>query len=338
MGAVLVTGASGFLGGYVVRRLLEEGQAVHALARSPDKLRSTLAPLGIDLDGRGERIRVFTGDMTDEGTVRKAVDGCDHAVHAAATFSYRRGDAERMTRENTRGTVTVLDAALDAGCASVVHVSSIAALLHPGATLDPHSPPGLELGPYTTSKVQSDIEARQRQTAGAPVTIVYPGGILGPDDPKLGESNELVRDVLRGRVAVYPRGRLQLVDVRDTAEVVVASLGRPGRRFMVPGENVAVPHRHLAEVTGRRLPAVVVPLAVALPVLQLGYRTGWPWLPHALEGSRLIACGTTVDAAATVEELGVSGRPLEDTLRDTIRWLVRAGHITPAQAGCCRPE
>ena len=80
----------------------------------------------------------------------------------------------------------------------------------------------------------------------------------------------------------------------------MAALDRPGHRYLVPGENVVLPHEVLRTVTGRRLPAVRLPLQVALPVLQLGYRTEWPLLPHAVEGSRLIATGTRVDASATV--------------------------------------
>jgi nucleoside-diphosphate-sugar epimerase len=126
------------------------------------------------------------------------------------------------------------------------------------------------------------------------------------------------------------------VHVRDTAEVVVAALDRPGRRYLVPGETVALPHEMLRTVTGRRLPAVRVPLRAALPVLQLGYRTGWSFIPHAAEGARVIATNTRVDHSATVADLGVSGRSLAESIRDTVRWLVEAGHISPRSAGRLR--
>ena len=333
MNTVLLTGASGFLGIHVLQRLLEDGLRVRAFVRAPTKLREHLRLLGIDPDDQS--LEIATGDMTDRAAVKEAVAGCDRAIHAAATFSYRRDDAERMLRENTVGTSTVLDAAFDTGCTGIVHVSSIAALLRPGATLDHLSPLGITLGPYTQSKVESERAARERQDAGAPVAIVNPGAILVPHDPYLGESNEVIRDILRGRLPTWPRGGMQWVDVRDTAAVVVAALGRPGRRYLVPGETVALPHRTLRTVTGRRLPSVSMPLKVALPVLQLGYSTGWSLLPHAVEGSRLVATDTRVDYSATLDELGIRGRSLEESMRDTVRWLAEAGHISPRAAGHC---
>ena len=331
MDVVMLTGASGFLGIHVLQRLLHEGHRVRAFVRRPERLREHLPMLGVDPDD--PCLEIATGDMTDPTAVKAAAAGCDRAIHAAATFSYRRRDAERMLRENKIGTDTVLDAAIDAGCTGIVHVSSIAALLRPGATLDHRSPLGAPVGPYTLSKVESERVARDRQDAGAPVTIVNPGGILGPHDPYLGESNEVVRDVLRGRLPTWPRGGMQWVDVRDTADVVVAALGRPGRRYLVPGESVSLPHVTLRTVTGRRLPAVRLPLTAALPVLHVGYTTGWSLLPHAVEGSRLIATDTRVDYSATVDELGIRGRSLEASMRDTVRWLVEAGHISTRAAG-----
>jgi dihydroflavonol-4-reductase len=332
MAVVMLTGASGFLGIHVLRRLLDDGHQVRALVRTPAKLRAHLPSMDVDPDD--PRIDVVSGDMTDGSAARAAVDGCDQAIHAAATFSYRRRDAERMLRENRAGTTTVLDAAIEAGCGGIVHVSSTVALQRPGATLDHQSPLGVELGPYTRSKVESERVARERQDAGAPVSIVNPGGILGPHDPYLGESDAAVRDILRGRLPTWPRGGgLQWVDVRDTAAVVVAALARPGGRYLVPGETVGLPHETLRVVTGRRLPAVRMPLTAALPVLKLGYYTGWSLLPHSVEGARVIAQNTRVDYSATVEDLGVEGRSLEESMRDTVRWLVDAGHIKASQAG-----
>jgi nucleoside-diphosphate-sugar epimerase len=331
MSVVLLTGGSGFLGSHVLQRLLDDGHRVRALVRTPAKLRENLTRL--DVDPHDPRLEVVPGDMTDPAAARSAVSGCDLAIHAAATFSYRRRDAERMLRENKLGTVTVLDAAIEAGCRGIVHVSSTVALLRPGATLNHESPLGVPLGPYTQSKVDSERVARDRQGAGAPVAIVNPGGILGPHDPYLGESNAVIREIVRGRLPTWPQGGFQWVDVRDTASVVVAALGRPGGRYLVPGETVSLPHEALRAVTGRRLPALRLPLSTVLPLVRIGYRTGWSFLPHAVEGSRIIALDTRVDYARTVDDLAIAGRPLAESLRDTLRWLAEAGHISRRSLG-----
>jgi nucleoside-diphosphate-sugar epimerase len=331
MPRVLLTGASGFLGVHTTARLLEDGHTVRALVRTPERLRENLRPLGVDVDDA--RIEVCTGDMTDSSAVREAVTSCDLAVHAAATFSYRRRDEQAIREENVRGTTTVLDAAIEAGCQGIVHVSSTVALLRKGAVLDHRSPLGSGIGPYTTSKVESERVARERQDAGAPVAIVNPGGILGPHDAYLGESNTVIREVLRGRLPTWPRGGLQWVDVRDTAAVVAGALQRPGRRYLVPGENLGPPHALLSELTGRRLPLVVLPMSVVVPMVLPGYLTGWSFLPGALEGARLLALDTTADASATVTDLGIEGRPLRESVSDTIRWMVEAGHLSRKQAG-----
>jgi nucleoside-diphosphate-sugar epimerase len=240
-----------------------------------------------------------------------------------------------MTRENAGGARTVLQAGMDAGCGALVHVSSTVALARPGGgVLDHTSPLGSATGPYSASKIASEQVARELQAAGAPVTIVNPGGILGPHDPYLGENNHVVRLVLRGVLPAWPRGRFQYVDVRDVATVLAAAVDHDGvDRFLVPGTDVARPHDALREVTGRRLPAAPVPVALAVATAWPGDLTGWAWLPRGAEGSRLIGFANTTDAAHTTQELEVSGRPLTDSLRDTIRWMVDAGHISRRQAG-----
>jgi dihydroflavonol-4-reductase len=325
MATVLLTGASGFLGIHIVQRLLDAGHQVRAFVRTPAKLHENLAMLGIKGDDPG--IEVVTGDMTDPAAVRAAASGCDQTVHAAATFSYRapreparhhhgagRGDRRRLHQHRAR--------LVDRGAAPT------------RGDARPHtSPLGVGQGPYTQSKIDSERVARELQDSGAPVVIVNPGGVLGPNDPYLGESDDIVREILRGMVPTWPRGGTQWVDVRDAADVIVAALAKPGHRYLVPGETVAMPHETLRVVTGRRLPAVTMPVGMVLPILQLGYRTGWPFIPHAVEGARFIATNTRVDYSATVTDLGIRGRSLEESMRDTVRWLHQAGHISRRAAG-----
>jgi nucleoside-diphosphate-sugar epimerase len=330
---VLLTGASGFLGIHTLKQLLDDGHHVRAFVRTPARLEKNLLPLGIELED--SRIEVAEGDMTSTSAVRTAASGCGAVIHAAATFSYKRRDQARMARENSVGTRTVLESGAEAGATRLVHVSSTVALVRPGgATIDHTSPLGIGQGPYSKSKIASEAVARELQDSGPPVTIVNPGGILGPHDPYLGENNEVLIQAIKGRTPAWPRGSVQYVDVRDVAAVLAAAVSHAaGKRYLVPGHDVHELHPVLREVTGRRLPAATMPpkllIAAALP----GYLTGWSFLPGAVEGIRTAACANPADASATTRELGVKARPLAESVRDTVRWLVEAGHIEPKHAG-----
>ncbi len=333
MATVLLTGASGFLGAHTVSHLLAAGHHVRAFVRTPARLDDALRPLGLSTGD--ERLEVAQGDMTDLDSVRRAVTGCESVVHAAATYSFRRRDRQVMLRDNTAGTRVVLQAGIDAGCRSLVHVSSTVALTRPGGVvLDEHSPVGPGHGPYSESKAASEEIARGLQASGAPVTIVNPAGVLGPHDPYLGESNELVGQLLRGRLPVFPRGQAPYVDVRDTAAVLTAAVDHePGGRYLVPGETVASLHGLLREITGRRLPVVFLPSIVARAATLPGYLTELEFLPGAIEGVRITACANSIDASATTRDLGVTARPLAESLADTVRWLVTSGHLPAKLAG-----
>lgn len=281
MATVLLTGASGFLGIHTTRALLDAGHHVRAYVRSPARLTESLRLVGLDGD---PRVEAAQGDMTDAAAVSVAASGCDAAIHAAATFSFKRRDRDAMVHENAAGTRAVLESAVAAGC--------------------------------------------------SPVTIVNPGSVLGPHDPYLGESNEITRDILAGRMPVWPKGLLHYVDVREVATTLVAALSAPpGGRYLVPGHARPTLHEPLREVTGRRLPVLVLPAALAAQGAMPGYLTGWSMLPSTVEGARLLGCANPVDATVTTKELGVEARPLQETLRDTVRWLVDAGHLPRKAAG-----
>lgn len=327
MSTVLLTGASGFLGAHTVHELLDRGHQVRALVRTPSKLDAALSPLGVSMGD--DRVEVVAGDMTDRDVVRRAAQGCGAVIHAAAVYSFKRSDREAMLRGNVAGTRIVLEAGRDAGATHLVHVSSTVALTRKGnPVLDHHSPLGPGFGPYSESKVASEQVARDMQSAGDPVTIVNPGGVVGPHDPYLGESNMVVLEILKGQLPAFPKGGLPYVDVRDTAATLAAALEvEPGGRYLVPGESVRNLHAPLREVTGRKLPCRTVPAGLLIAATTPGYLTGWSFLPGSVEGVRITACGAGLDHSETTRVLGVEPRPLVESLADTVAWLKQAGHL-----------
>ena len=211
----------------------------------------------------------MAGDVLDEDLVAQAIEGCEAVVHAAAVLSMHPRRAEEIRRTNARATELVLGRAVEVGLDPVVHVSTSVALTRYGG-----SGPDLPLGdielPYAQSKIASEKAARRLQNAGAPVVTVYPGAVFGPHDPYRGDNSERLRFILLGRFPLWPRGGIHVVDARDVAAVIAAVLspGRGPRRYVVPGHHVDGDQLFAActDVTGRRLPHLVVPARVMAPL------------------------------------------------------------------------
>lgn len=259
----LVTGASGFLGRSVVRRLLRDGLEVRALVRP-----------GRAFDVAG--VERMEGDICDDAAVGAAVRGVDLVVHAAARVA-TTGSWEEFAEVNVRGTRRVIGAAVAAGVQRIVHISSLSiyAVSFDGVTITEDAPYESEAearGSYSRSKLAADRAALAAARRGAPVVVLRPGLLYGP-----GKRPPVARQSFgAGRVKLLlatPRYMLPLSYVDNVADAVLLAARRAagvGEAFTIVDENVEQA-RYLMlyrAVAGETWRAVYLPVgAVALAAL-----------------------------------------------------------------------
>ena len=330
---VLVTGGTGFVGSHSVAALLSQGHQVRLLVRSRERVARSLSPLG------AAEVESVLGDVTAPRSVEEAMAGCDAVLHAAAIYSLDARAASRIGQTNARGTEIVLGAAARARLDPIVHVSSCVALLPPeGVVLTPDSPVKRPRCAYSRSKAESERVARRYQDQGAPVVITYPGAVIGPDDPYLGDSNRSIVEFVNSGITM--RGGFPWVDVRDVAKVHAAVMepGRGPRRYMITGHYIAARDltAMLHEITGHHGRIVAMPAGTAQAVgrvADLVQHIVPGRLPFNYEAIWVTALQPHYDDSRTIGELGVTPRDLRVTLEDTVRWLADHGHIaaTPAR-------
>ena len=324
------------MGSHTVRAVTESGHDVRLLVRSKERVGPALDPLEIDPPP------VMIGDATNPQAVRAALDGCDAVIHCAAVFSYHPRNAATMAATNHRAAEVVLRNALEAGCDPVVYCSSVAALIPIRMpTVTPQTPLGDSGGAYVRSKAEAEAFVRGLQAEGGPVVSVLPGGVAGPHDPYVGETNE--NWIRRPLLGLFPfriaRGSLLMVDVREVAAVFAASLS-PGRgpRTYVAGRPITWngAFEMMRGLTGRRLRQFPVPTPLARATgraFSTIARLGIPPL-FTYEGlSVILTKWPPTDESALRDDLGVAEIPLETSYADTIRWMVEVGHLRPRHAG-----
>jgi nucleoside-diphosphate-sugar epimerase len=342
---VAITGGTGFIGSHCVARAVASGHRVRMLVRNPGKARTALDLHGVDRSA----VDVVVADLTDHPALRAGLEGVDAVLHVAALFSFKASDGAAMRQNNPASTEVILDAARDLGLDPVVYVSTIGVFMPPlGSDLSADDDLSTGCGPYTDSKIAAEQVARRHQAEGAPVTCVYPGGVIGPSDPSpdLSDSMGTLRDLLRGSIIPFPAEiRMGWVDVRDVARVCVGALepGRGPRRYLVSGDMVAMGDVTglFTELTGRSFRHLSPPAPVMLGLghaFEMAGRLLRRRLPLNAELGRMFAGSVrsggwkTADQSAATE-FGYPGYTLEETLGATIRWLHANGHFTDRHAG-----
>lgn len=333
---VLVTGGTGFVGSHITRQLRASGHEVRLLARTPGKVAPLMKKIGIDPG----IVEVVQGDITDAGSVRAALDGCDAVVHAAAVVATDSTKDDEMERVNLAGAENVLGAAAAAGCDPIVDISSVAALFpfQTNPVTADHPVIGADNG-YGRTKAACDRFARGLQDEGHPVVLVYPSGIVGPDD--WNESIQIPNWKLWLEKG-FPRSKGSAgswVDVRDLALIVDASM-RPGdgpKRLLAMG-TFLTSHDHVDALT-----AAIGTKARSFPLPRPFW---WVWakagdlarrvgrdLVLTSDGYDYLFKAVPGDDSPTEAATGVVFRPVVDTFTDTIRWLVESGHVGADKAG-----
>jgi dihydroflavonol-4-reductase len=316
-----VTGATGFIGGRLVRRLRERGDNVVALVRSRAKAQP-LADQGAEL---------VEGDLsTPREELTKAMEGCDAVFHVAAVYKVGIPKSERaaMFEANVAGTERVLDAAVEAGVRRIVYVSTVGVFGNTGGQVVDetyrHKGDGF-LSTYEETKVKAHDVALDRIAKGAPIVIVQPGGVYGPGDHS--EIGNIIDQTRTGklRMRMFPSTGFNLVYVDDVAEgtLLAHDKGEPGQAYVLGGELSTMGDLidKVAQLSGREPPKREMPPALmkmAIPIGPIvGKMMGFP--PNLAE---LIRTSDGVTYWATDEkarsQLGYAPRDLDTGLKQTL--------------------
>ena len=323
---VTVTGASGHLGGHLVRQLLAEGHHIRALVYKD----------GHALDGLDvERVE---GDVLALVSLRRAFAGVEVVFHLAALVSIRPGDDERLQAINVGGPRNVVAACREAGVRRLIHFSSVHAIspFPVEGVVDETRPPSdnPKVPAYDRSKAAGEREVMAGVAAGLDAVIVNPTGCIGPLDQKPSPMGQALLQLATGKLPALVNGGFNWVDARDVAASAIAAekIGRRGERYLLGGHwhSLRETANLVAEVTGRPAPRFTSPLWLArasLPFVSvLSKLTGKP-LPYTETSLHSVSHHRNVSSDKAARELGHSPRPHRETIADTIAWFQQAGRL-----------
>jgi dihydroflavonol-4-reductase len=336
--AIVVTGASGHIGGNLVRTLVERGERVRAVVHRDDR-----ALRGLDV----ERV---SADVTDAAAVRNACKGASLIYHLAAYISIDGGHGGAVERVNVGGTANVAEAALAEGV-RMVHVSSIHAMQQEPkhAPLDEtraRVPWGDRRWPaYDQTKAEGERVVRRAIERGLDATILHPTGVIGPHDYAPSRLGLVFLQLYRRTLPSLIDGGFDWVDVRDVVHALIAASdpakARCNESYLLTGawKSVAEIAATASSITGVAPPRLATPMWLA----QVGapFMTAWarvtgaePLYTH--ESLEALQSNRDMRSEKAKSELGFAPRPFERSVYETYLWHRDVGNL-PADAALREP-
>jgi dihydroflavonol-4-reductase len=324
---VLVTGGTGIVGRALLRRLLEDGRTVRALART-DASADAIATLGA---------HAVRGDVLELGSLREAMRGCSTVFHVAGVNAMCLRDLGPMMRTNVEGSANAVRAAADAGVRRVVYTSSSSAIGEERHTVGREDSPhrGSYLSTYERSKHLAERRVFELAASlGVEVVSVNPSSVQGPG--RATGSARLLLEVVNGRLPVLVDTTISLVDIEDCAKghELAETHGRPGERYLLSGASLSTREavELLDRIWGLGRKVRFAPPWVATAGGQIAgaaaavLRRAATLCPEAV---RTLLHGHRYDGSKATDELGLRYTPVETTLRRTLEWCEERGLVPP---------
>lgn len=334
---VFVTGATGFIGAWLVHELAERGHVVHALSR-----RANPEPPPGFSEGEGPNfdhpnIRLILGDVTDRESIRRGMAGCSQVYHLAGYAKNWARRAQTYFDVNVEGLRNVLDAALKLDVERVVSTSTMLSFgpTQPGTIADEATP---RMTPkfttqYEASKVAGEAVALDYAARGLPVVVVNPGRVFGPGHLNEGNSISLVIDMYdRGKMPVLMGGSKvgNWVFVQDVVNGHIRAMqhGRSGEKYLLGGDNLSLKQflQIVDRVTGRTHFQATVrrPGAMAFAWFQQ-LRAQWFGIYPQItpDWVRVFLSDWAFTSAKAQRELGYRITPMREAVQRTYDWILR---------------
>ncbi len=325
---VFVTGGTGFLGRYLIERLLKEGASVKALVRDKNKAEE-LEKLGV---------QAVIGDVTDRRSIKGALTGCDLFYHLGNVSQWWLPDKGIYYRVNVEGTRNILLEALEGGVKKVIYTSSLAAIRQTRGeitTEEMEHKRDFE-SHYGRSKFLAEKEVLSiSRKKRLPVVILNPGVVIGPGDLKT--FGRTIIDLLSGKLRAIPLGEsiIPVVYIDDVIEghILAESKGKSGEKYILVGDNVNIldVFKLVSEITGVPIPDKQMPFPLMKLVCYFteikSFLTGKP-PKFSIDGVRAMQIGASGSNRKARVYLQLNFTPLEEALRRTIIWYKEEGYVS----------
>ncbi len=328
MAKVLITGANGFLGSWVVKALLAEGHEVFALVRKTSDLSQ--------LEGLSCEYRY--GDVTDKASLKNAFIGMDSIFHLAGLISYRTADRQQMELVNVNGTKNVVDIVTDLRIRRLVYLSSVVAVgagFNPQQILNEQSPynlKNLNLGYFETKHLAELLVLKAVKEKRIDAVILNPATIYGPGDAKKASRKNQVR-VAQGAFPFYTSGGVSVVDIEDVVSGILSGWvrGRSGERYILSGENILIKDLFsmIAHEAGKKPPRLLLPKWTLQLLGSFGdFANSHGWSTSL---SREQAYTATLyhwfDSSKAQRELDFRPRTAQISIAKSVKWMKENGLI-----------
>lgn len=311
-----VTGATGFLGGSLVRQLRNAQHEVVAIVRDPAKA-NELKNIGVT---------IIKGDVTEKESMRDAMKACDGVFHMAAWYKVGAKDSSQARKINIDGTLNVLELAKELGIPKIVYTSTLAVNsdTHGDSPDESYHFTGDHISEYDRTKAAAHDIALKFIKEGLPLVMLMPGLIYGPNGTSM--SDDALRLYLKKKLPMIPlKAAYCWAHVDDVAEVhrLAMDKAKPGTSYIVCGpKHTLVEAFQIAKnITGIRVPIPVPPVMLKATAFFSSLIEGFIPLPEMYRSEALrVQSGVTYlgNNSKAIHELGYRPRSLEEGLRQTL--------------------
>jgi dihydroflavonol-4-reductase len=262
------------------------------------------------------------------------MSGRDWVINIAAAYSFWLPSRRTYREVNVEGTRNVMECALEAGVSKLVHVSTVAIFGKPAdRPFGERSEPGPQrFSEYAETKYEGDLIAWDLfRTKDLPLVVVYPGGVLGPDDPK--PTGEYIQNLIGGRMParVLEESVFPWVHVRDVAEIIARAAekdGNIGEKYIAVADNLTFGqiNKMLSEISGTQLPRMQMPdwltvVNARLLTLLADMTKKPPLWGMAADQIRTMKEGAEADGGKAQRDLGIKYTRVEVALEEAVASL-----------------
>jgi nucleoside-diphosphate-sugar epimerase len=322
---IFVTGGTGFIGGRLIEKLIEDNHEIVLLMRNPDKA-------GIF---KSRKVTIISGDLFDRDNLKKGMIGCDWVFHLAAFTKPWSKVPEKFYKTNVTGTINILETALDCNVKKVVLTSTAGTMSysHDGKPVNELT----NINPvyhtlYESTKAEAEQIARKYCQKGLDVVIVNPTRVYGPG--RLTKSNSLTKIIklyIVGFWRILPgkgdsSGNYVFIDNVVEGHLLAANNGVKGERYILGGENLSFNDlfRIIGETAGRKRKVFTLSFTVLKVFVKISTLiTKLTGMPPVITGDWLdkYSKNWIMSSEKAINEIGYKITPFSDGVRETIRWL-----------------